>query len=233
MFCVYDYLTSDLFPRILSYSPQTGSETSCRTRDHGALVTDTDKPLYSPKLYLYGKSETPQTYDLIVYQTLGIVVVFFINNDYVLTEAVLSELTAQVTPMMSAIAHDLALNKVLQLQSKSGEAEANGPKYIFFNNLSYKHSGNMSPTNMHVSDIQLPSEVLNLVTDVLKDVETEKGNTKETILKTHTDYWVVKRSSNWRHYVGVIHKSSTLHEITEGTKAMCDEIASNVFFDKK
>lgn len=137
-----------------------------------------------------------------------------------------------VGPHLSRIASEIGENY------NSGMAlnaiPASGPRYLFFNELSLQHSGTLHLNQSNKSkQSSVPTEIMNLITDLYESSGTT-GNApaEETVLKTLNDYWIVKRSVNWRHFFVIINKSSTLLEVTEEAKRMYDEHAKNVFFNK-
>lgn len=75
---------------------------------------------------------------------------------------------------------------------------------------------------------------MNLLADLFNDEDDASGDpvAEETIVKTLNDYWIVRRSSNWRHFFVVVNKSSTLLSVTEEAITIFDEYAKNVFFTK-
>uniref|UniRef100_A0A182TNW2 CCZ1/INTU/HSP4 first Longin domain-containing protein n=1 Tax=Anopheles melas TaxID=34690 RepID=A0A182TNW2_9DIPT len=75
----------------------------------------------------------------------------------------------------------------------------------------------------------LPNDVMNLIVDLLDDVRSNRSSVMdETIVKTHDDYWIVKRSCNTRHVFIILNKSSTLIDVTEETKKILDQHCLNI-----
>lgn len=77
---------------------------------------------------------------------------------------------------------------------------------------------------------------MNLLADLFNEATVADASidpvAEETVVKTLNDYWIVRRSSNWRHFFVVVNKSSTLLSVTEEARAIFDEHAKKVFFDK-
>lgn len=69
---------------------------------------------------------------------------------------------------------------------------------------------------------------MNLLNDLYVR-DANKTNSNEVIVKTLTDYWIVKRTSNWRHAYIVFNKSSTLLEISDEASNIFDQRANDVF----
>lgn len=54
---------------------------------------------------------------------------------------------------------------------------------------------------------------MNLIADLFNDKNSNNTN-EESVIKTLNDFWIVKKSSNSRHFFVIINKSSTLLEVT-------------------
>lgn len=117
-----------------------------------------------------------------------------------------------------------------------------GPRFLFLNELNLKHTGTLylNPSRSTQSSAKslsaIPNDVMNLLADLFNETNDANGSSEpvaeETVVKTLNDYWIVRRSSNWRHFFVVVNKSSTLLSVTEEARAIFDEHAKNVFFDK-
>lgn len=68
--------------------------------------------------------------------------------------------------------------------------------------------------------------------NVLNDLyvrDVHKTHSNEVIVKTMNDYWLVKRTSNWRHAFIVFNKSSTLLEVADEAGTLFDQQINDVF----
>lgn len=128
------------------------------------------------------------------------------------------------------------IDEILKFQqselSPSTEKSESGPKFIFFNELSFKHSESLRLNQKHGHPKNVPIEVMNLITDLYEtDIRNKRPCAKESIVKTLNDYWIVCRKSNYRHFFVVVHKNSTMLEITEEAKKLYNAHAQDVFFE--
>lgn len=69
---------------------------------------------------------------------------------------------------------------------------------------------------------------MNLLNDLYVR-DAHKSNSSEVIVKTLNDYWIVKRTANWRHAFIVFNKSSTLLEVSEEANSLFEQQIGNVF----
>ncbi|XP_557365.3 vacuolar fusion protein CCZ1 homolog [Anopheles gambiae] len=158
------------------------------------------------------------------------------------------ELNAVVNPQLTAISSDISQH--LQSggessysfgcgggsssSSSSSSRDDSSPKFIFFNELNLQHRGTvrLGQAQYHsVTGSGLPNDVMNLIVDLLDDVRSNRSSVMdETIVKTHDDYWIVKRSCNTRHVFIILNKSSTLIDVTEETKKILDQHVKGIFF---
>lgn len=130
----------------------------------------------------------------------------------------------------------IIIDEILKYQqselSPSTDKTESGPKFIFFNELSFKHTESLRLNLKQGRPKNVPVEVMNLITDLYEaDIRNKRPCDKESIVKTLDDYWIVCRKSNYRHFFVVIHKSSTMLEITEEAKRLYSMHAQDVFFD--
>lgn len=139
---------------------------------------------------------------------------------------------SQLTSIGSEIGdHEAATNG--QINDTTPTGSSSGPRFLFFNELNLKHSGTL---HMNKSNQQkqswVPAEVMNLIADLYEPTMHSNAPAEETVVKTRKDWWIVKRTNNWRHFYVIINKSSTLLEVTEEARRLFDEHAKDVFFDK-
>lgn len=149
-------------------------------------------------------------------------------------------LSSQLNSIGTAISESQANRALTELSiGTSSSTAASGPRFLFLNELNLKHTG-----TLHINPFQqssklqstIPNDVMNLLADLFTEASDADAAidpvAEETVVKTLNDYWIVRRSSNWRHFFVVVNKSSTLLSVTEEARAIFDEHAKNVFFDK-
>ncbi|XP_053676324.1 vacuolar fusion protein CCZ1 homolog [Anopheles nili] len=152
------------------------------------------------------------------------------------------ELNAVVNPQLTSISSDISQHLqsgadscyTIGCSSTNKDDSATAPKFIFFNELNLQHRGTVRLGQMQhqsVAGSGLPNDVMNLIVDLLDDVRSNRSCVMdETIVKTHDDYWIVKRSCNSRHVFIILNKSSTLIDVTEETKKILDQHVKGIFF---
>lgn len=106
------------------------------------------------------------------------------------------------------------------------------PKFLFINELSLIHHTNIYADHRRPKTCNIPPNVMNLIADLHGDKSSDKF--EEVHVKSTNDYWIVKKSSNWRQfYVIISNNRATLLDITNEAKKIFDqEITNDVFFDK-
>lgn len=139
------------------------------------------------------------------------------------------ELHKFIGPQLTSIANELADDQ-LTTTDDSGELLP-GPRYLFFNECNLQHSGTIHLNNKLPKQSHLPTDIMNIITDLYANSDG-LNSSEDTVVKTLNDFWIVRRTSNWRHFFVVINKNSTLLEITEEAKLLFDKYANNVFFQK-
>lgn len=259
MFAVYEYLTQHVFPhtvRSIARSPTAvsgvGAGSGC-TDHYGAFVTAPAKFQNSvaiPRVHVYNSAsdadanaEAPscEVFDLVVYRSGGTAIGMFFDETAALTDDTYHDLHTFIGPQLAVIGAAIVDGAASDRQQPAAAADessdsvaAGQPRYLFFNELNLRHTGTLhlnGPRPPKVSAVT--AEVMNLLADLYDaDATDDSGGSEETILKTLNDYWIVRRSSGWRHGYVVVNKSSTLMSVTEEARAIFDEHARNVFFDK-
>ncbi|XP_058833549.1 vacuolar fusion protein CCZ1 homolog [Topomyia yanbarensis] len=151
-------------------------------------------------------------------------------------QALYHELNAVINPQLTSISSDITQHLSQQSCLENGSSKddcSSTPKFIFFNELNLHHRGTvrLGIQKKYQSGGSIPHDVMNLIVDLLNDSRKNNCNiVEETILKTHEDFWVVKRSCNSRHVFIVLNKSSTLIDVSEETKRILDQNMKGVFF---
>lgn len=226
---------------------------------HGAFVTGpaTTHPV-APNVYIFN-NETCVKYQLIVYRAERSTLCMFIegkrsrrawfqyvplNTQWIsytdstepLSPDTYNELNVFIGPQLSSIGSEIgdhAAVNTAQMNATTPTGSSTGPRFLFFNELNLKHSGtlHMNKSNQPKQS-WVPAEVMNLIADLYEPTKHSNAPAEETVLKTRKDWWIVKRTNNWRHFYVIINKSSTLLEVTEEARGLFDEHAKDVFFDK-
>lgn len=184
-----------------------------------------------------------EVFDLVVYRSGGTSIGMFFDTSVALTDDTYHELHTFIGPQLTTIGAAIIDGTASDAQQQAHQqatadestdsVAAGGPRYLFFNELNLRHTGTLHLNGARPPKVAaVPTEVMNLLADLYDDDANGCGATEETILKTLNDYWIVRRSSGWRHGYVVVNKSSTLMSVTEEARAIFDEHASNVFFDK-
>lgn len=213
---------------------------------------DGEECVPAPVVYIFNKEQNKK-YRLIAYSSQQSIVCCLLNgklffffflhlhiNCYLLSRSdeanltleFLEELRGDIGPQLTSISTDLSdiNNKETGKTSKSSsDLDEHVIKYLFLNELNCNHTGtvHINPKLLH-KETKLPTEVLNLLTDLyLQNAGTT--NSCEVIVKTLNDYWIVKRTNNWRHSFLIFNKSSTLLEISDEANKLFDQTLNDVF----
>lgn len=161
-----------------------------------------------------------------------------------LTNDFYEELHAFIGPQLTNIASDIAENltkdifpgKSLICTSTStssvnsnADESTQSTKYLFFNELNFQHNGTVHLNQkLYKKKRTIPREIMNLLNDLyVQDANT--SNSSEIIVKTLSDYWIVKRSTNWRHSFVIFNKNATLLDIAEEANKIFDTHLNDVF----
>lgn len=104
--------------------------------------------------------------------------------------------------------------------------ELESPRYLFINDLTQQHRGNLNKQS------EIPFNISNTIAELFDEPNTDKYC--QVMVKSTNDYWVVKKSSNHRQLIVVIHSNkSTLIDISnEVNKLFTQELKNNVFFEQ-
>ncbi|EDS41173.1 conserved hypothetical protein [Culex quinquefasciatus] len=147
-------------------------------------------------------------------------------------KALYDELNAVINPQLSSISVSLGQ---LPEATPTAKEDPTAPKFIYFNELNLHYRGSIRlgvQKRNSPPATTIPNDVMNLIVDLLDDGRRpeRRGAAEETILKTHDDFWIVKRSCNARHVFVVLNKSSTLIDVSEETRRILDQNMKGVFF---
>lgn len=111
-----------------------------------------------------------------------------------------------------------------QTTASNEDEQMQSTKYLFFNELNFQHNGTVHLNQkLYKKKRSIPREIMNLLNDLyVKDANTNASNSCEIIVKTMSDYWIVKRTTNWRHSFVIFNKNATLLDIAEEAKKIFD-----------
>lgn len=154
-----------------------------------------------------------------------------------LTDEFYEELHTFIGPQLTNIASEISEN--LTKENVSGACVANSnsdesthtTKYLFFNELNFQHNGTVHfNQKLYKKKRSIPRDIMNLLNDLyMQDANVATANSCEIIVKTLSDYWIVKRSTNWRHSFVIFNKNATLLDIAEEANKIFDTHMSDVF----
>ncbi|XP_058066803.1 vacuolar fusion protein CCZ1 homolog [Anopheles bellator] len=209
---------------------------------HSPMFDLNASPDQARTVYVSEKGKTKR-YTLMVCRKVQNITLCLLLDSAENEQSLYHELNAVVNPQLTSISSDIGAHLQSAGESSHGfscsgsnkEDPASAPKFIYFNELNLQHRGTvpLGPAQYQtVAGTSLPNDVMNLIVDLLDDVRGNATNVAdETIVKTHDDYWIVKRSvSNERHVFIILNKSSTLIDVTEETKKILDQNVKGVFF---
>ncbi|XP_055310576.1 vacuolar fusion protein CCZ1 homolog [Sitodiplosis mosellana] len=252
LYSIYEYLTGLLFPKCSADDVRGGSLTRNYSNgldaQYGAYLAGPthqgDNCKKPPTVYICNNGEC-QVYKMIVYNALSGTLCLFVKDKSALTNDFYEELHAFIGPQLTNIASDIAENltkdngKTSSLictstSSSIGNANADESttqttKYLFFNELNFQHNGSVHLNQkLYKKKRSIPREIMNLLNDLyIQDANT--SNSSEIIVKTLSDYWIVKRSTNWRHSFVIFNKNATLLDIAEEANKIFDTHLNDVF----
>ncbi|XP_055607703.1 vacuolar fusion protein CCZ1 homolog isoform X2 [Uranotaenia lowii] len=198
---------------------------------------------HSRKLYIEEKG-LHKVYSFMVCKKVHNITLCLLLEEVENEPALYHELNAVVNPQLTSISSDITQHLAQQPSSEttmnSKDDSSSNPKFLYFNELNHHFRGTVrlgvqKRKNNSGSSGNIPTDVMNLIVDLLDDGSQQQLGDKseapmETILKTHDDFWIVKRSSNSRHVFIVLNKSSTLIDVSEETKRILDQNMKSVFF---
>lgn len=169
---------------------------------------------------------------------------FFFIDKNALTNDFFEELHSFIGPQLTNIASEIAehftkegvIGKSL-ISSSSSTSSGNSnsdetnqtTKYLFLNELNFQHNGTVHLNQkLYQKKRSIPREIMNLLNDLyVQDANT--SDSSEIIVKTLSDYWIVKRSTNWRHSFVIFNKNATLLDIADEANKVLETHLNDVF----
>lgn len=217
----YEYLKEKIFPKVKACGLQSDIMMSGFQGSHYGLyiVGPPGSQIDLHEIWLCDKK-----YTLLIYEAANCMTCLFIRDP--VPENFYEELSILMGTQMTGISSEL--NNLITM-AKENEINDSSYKYLFVNELTQKHEGTIKPKDNDQDSI--PQDVMNILTDIYED--RAHASSEEVTVKTHNDFWLVRKSSNYRHYFLVINKSSsTLIDVTDEAKRITDTHIRSIFFEK-
>ncbi|XP_062544207.1 vacuolar fusion protein CCZ1 homolog [Armigeres subalbatus] len=205
---------------------------------NGPMFQVSTEQEHSRKVYLRANG-LDKTYNFMVCRKVQNITLCLFLEDVENEQALYHELNAVVNPQLTSISSDITQHLAEQPSPDGSKDDSpTGSRFIYFNelNLHYRGTIKLGSQRRNNPGASVPSDVMNLIVDLLDDSRKNGPDsnscnvTEESILKTHDDYWIVKRSCNARHVFIVLNKSSTLIDVSEETKRILDQNMKGMFF---
>lgn len=231
LYSIHEYMVSTLLPKSLSTEFQGGNvpkQYSFTSNLYGNFITGLETMencIKTPKMFIKERSVVKEYYFL-VYKALSGIICLFVETTNELTEELFAELHSFIGPQLVKLASEIGENYANGAVAENDS----GPKYLYFNHLDFCHQGSIYLNNRLVKNSTIPQDVMNILVDLFD--RGDSSSNEETIVKTLSDFWIVRRISNFRHFYVILNKSSTLLEVTEEAKKLYDQHLKNVYFDK-
>lgn len=235
LYTFYDYLTDEVFPKLYLSGLQGDLANSFHPSQYGTFIVGPPflNCVIEPQFIYLNEHDVEKTYELIIYKVLNCMICLFLAHDSkeARSDAVqpnfFDELSTLMGPQMSNISTELQeFQTALAKDTKDSDTQQ---RYLFFNELSLKVDGTIRKRGEEDAK-SLSTEIMNIMTDIY-NTRKGKSNSQEAIVKTHNDFWIVCKSSNYRHYFLILNKShSTLIDISEEAKKISDQHIRNMFF---
>lgn len=223
----YSWLQRTVFPKLNLTGLQGDLVHSFQSNQYGTFIFGprTLNCIMPVRKIYFKEYGVNRCYDLCVYRVLNCILCIFMTADNE-PENFYEELSSIAGPQMTTISTELA--EFQATINKQQQQETNEPnfKYLFFNELTLKHEGSIRAST-------IPLDVMNIINDLYRD-RTDASVGEETIVKTHNDYWIIRKSSNYRHYFLVLNKTaSTLIDVARDARKITDQHIRSIFFDKQ
>lgn len=224
----YEYLKEEIFPKVVACGLQSDIMASGFQGSHyGVFVIGPPGSLIEmhPIWFCDKNSSIDEKFTLLIYKAANCMTCLFVREPF--PENFYEELSILMGTQMTGISSEL--NDFQEALAKEKDTHEPTYKYLFVNELTLKHEGTIKFKGNDPKSV--PPEVMNLLTDIYQD--RANASSEEVTVKTHNDFWLVRKTSNYRHYFLVINKSSsTLIDVTEEAKRITDSHIRSIFFEK-
>lgn len=107
----------------------------------------------------------------------------------------------------------------------TNETDENIDRFLYINELNCQYSGSLDIESANQSK-KIPISVMNLLTD-LYTKDAGNSSSREMIVKTLNDFWIIKRTNNWRHSFVIFNKSSTMLEIADEANKFFEQFVND------
>lgn len=149
------------------------------------------------------------------------------NNKSLLCSSSSSSSSSLVTAATSA--GSASATTVTMGNANTSDESSPAIKYLFFNELNFQHNGTVHfNQKLYKKKRSIPRDIMNLLNDLYMQ-DANCSNSCEVIVKTLSDYWIVKRTTNWRHSFVIFNKNATLLDIAEEANKIFDAHLNDVF----
>ncbi|XP_055376697.1 vacuolar fusion protein CCZ1 homolog [Condylostylus longicornis] len=240
LYSVHEYLVGSLFPKAFESEIQGGPIRRSYSIDcghYGTFLTgpeNFDDSIKAPKIYITQNEELKCFY-LIVYRALNGTLCILIDGKSLINDEFYLELHSYMGPQLSSIASEIGetfSKGSNSISNKDLNEEDAGPKYLFINELNLRHKGSFNFNQKNRGMTTIPRNVMSLIADLYNENEFESnGKFEEICFKSISDYWIVKKTSNWRQFYVIIHNNkATLLDITNEAKKLFEQHTSDFFF---
>jgi hypothetical protein len=238
--CIYNYLKDLVVNNLEVSSSNAGGEQlvakflidgkpiknlpeSKPTTSTAVPVSDNlDDNYFEFKRVFLGKSSREQYY-LIPYNLSKLTFFIFIRVDQSFKLSLLKEIDEILASSMIVFLQEISKMKSARFPNVEQEKEI---KYIYFNCLNLAQKSTIASGGR-----ELPKYVVNLLSQLSKDLKEACDPSGEIFIKSGRDYWLACKKSDLREvYVVVSQKNANLTLIDEEVKQLCSVNFSNIFF---
>jgi hypothetical protein len=202
--------------------PENRPKTSAEAASDGRVAENLDDNYFEFKRVFLGKSSQEQYY-LIPYNLFKLTFFIFIRVDQSFKLSLLKEIDDILASNMIIFLQEISQLKTNRFPAVEQEKEI---KYIYFNCLNLAQK-----TTIASGGRDLPKYVINLLSQLSKDLKEACDPSGEIFIKSGRDYWLACKKSDLREvYVIVSQKNANLTLIDEEVKQLCSINFSNIFF---
>lgn len=244
LFIINEYMTEYLFPKFFQLRNNQSYDID---QNVGCFVTENDRESLtnSPKIYLYGDGSRGgecETYRMAIYNIMDVSLVMLVEDvEEALGDEFSNEIKFSIGQQIGMICKEINDNfQNFQHTVSISKDESMQEKYIFFNHRNYRfhacfddESENTLSNRDGRGPVNLSTPIMNLLCDLYaleEDDNVSMINTeRESIIKTYTDHWIVRRYYNYRSLYLILHKNSTLIDIADESQRLLDQIVKNVY----
>lgn len=251
LFVINEYMAECLFPK---YFQLRNNQSYNIDQNVGGFVTENENEslLNSQRIYLYddgNRREKCETYRMVIYNIMDVSLVMLVEDvEDALGDEFSNEIKFSIGPQIGMISKEISDNfqhfqqqATVTMRSSCqlmGTDDGVQEKYIFFNHRNYRFHACFSDNNeirdKKKSNVHLSTSIMNLLCDLYAQEEEDDkismiNTERESIIKTYTDHWIVRRYYNYRSFYLILNKNSTLIDIADESQRLMDQIIKNVY----